>query len=111
MKDFLEVMGISFGWFDWFERLVGGAPLPSIAVAICVVFAGIGTVLLNNYTAKSSITTVMNGLILFVGALVGNLLLRGIELPLDPERQAPIVFAMAGMIPAALLMLAINKPQ
>jgi hypothetical protein len=111
MMDFLEMWGISFGWLDWFERLLGGTPLPSMAVAICAVFAGIGTALLSNYTAKSSVTTLMNALFLFVGALIGNLLLRGITLPLDPERQAPILFAMAGMVPAALLMLAINKPQ
>jgi hypothetical protein len=111
MIDFLEWLGISFSWLDWFERLIGGAPLPSMAVAICAVFAGIGTALLGNFTAKSTVTTLINALFLFVGALIGNLLLRGIHLPLDPDRQAPILFAMAGMVPAALLMLVINKPQ
>jgi H+/Cl- antiporter ClcA len=111
MISFLEYLGVSFAWVDWIERLIGGTPLPPMALWICVVFAAIGTALLTMYTAKTAVSTAMNAAAMFVGALIGNLLLRGIHLPLDPERQAPIVFAMAGMIPAALIMLALNKPQ
>jgi H+/Cl- antiporter ClcA len=111
MMRFLEEMGMSFAWIEWVQSLIGGAPLPPMALWICIIFALIGTALLSNYTAKSVVTTAMNTAAMFIGALIGNLMLRGIHLPLDPERQAPVVFALAGMIPAALLMLAVNKPQ
>jgi H+/Cl- antiporter ClcA len=111
MIRFLEYLGVNFSWVDWVERMIGGTPLPPMALWICIIFSAIGTALLSNYTAKSSVTTAMNATSMFIGALIGNLLLRGIHLPLDPERQAPVVFALAGMIPVALLMLAINKPQ
>ncbi len=88
-------------------RIFGfGIDLPSTAVCVSVILAGVGAVILNNFTGNIGFATVpMNYLALLAGALVSNWMFAGIDFPFDPRLQAPLIFAIVGMSIMGLSMM------
>jgi hypothetical protein len=83
-----------------------GMDLPSTAISISIILAGVGAVILNNFTGAIGFATMpMNYLALLTGALAGNWLFAGVHLPLDPRLAEPLLFAIAGMSIMGLSMM------
>lgn len=86
--------------------------LPSTTFSIAVIFSGAGLAILNRFTGNVGyITLPINYFALLFGALLANWCLRDIRTPFEPTLQAPIVFAIAGMTVAALVMMLVLRKQ
>jgi hypothetical protein len=100
-------------WFWWLPDLSPWAYLPSQTVAISAVFAGAGTAILSKYTIDlGHLSIPVKYGTLFFAALLANWLLSDIHLPIDPNLQAPIIYAFIGITVASLgLMILLRREK
>jgi hypothetical protein len=90
----------AFGpWWDTVD-------LPSTTVPMALVCAVVGAFVLSMYTRwLGPATAVINGLALFAGAYLANVVGIGLNLPFERFYVAPILLSFAGMSVTALLVL------
>lgn len=82
------------------------------AVPVTGVFAAFGCLLLNAYTRSlGALATPLNFTVLFLGGLFGNLIMSGVRIPFRSEFHGPVVFALAGMILAAISLMAVVRSE
>jgi hypothetical protein len=89
--------------------------LPSTTVPVALVCAVVGAAVLSMYTRwLGPATIVINGLVLFAGAYLANVVGIGLNLPFERFYAAPILLSFAGMSVIGLLMLLVlakNRDQ
>lgn len=106
MIDFLSNLSISASWLHWLPASIGISGLPDAGLALSALFSGAGALILGKFTGHVGfITMPLNYCVLLVGAVVSNWALREVRLPIDPNLQTPMVFTLAGMTAAALMMM------
>ena len=100
-------------WFGWLPDLSPWAYLPSQTIAISAVFAGAGAAILSKFTADlGHLSVPVKYGTLFVAALLANWLLAPVDLPLDANLQAPIIYAFVGITLASLgLMILLRRER
>jgi hypothetical protein len=111
MLEFLQNLTGSLSFLSWLPSL----PEMNVsdgAVSISAAISGAGTVVLGKFTSNIGYLTMpINYCALFIGAVMANWLLSGIHLPVDPDFQAPMIFAVAGMMITALSMMMFVKEE
>jgi hypothetical protein len=111
MLDFLQGLTGNLTFLSWLP----GLPDLSVsdgAVSISAAISGAGTVILGKFTSNIGYLTMpVNYCALFIGAVIANWLLSGVHLPVDPDFQAPMIFAVAGMMITALSMMMLVKEE
>jgi hypothetical protein len=99
-------------WFWWLPDLSPWAYLPSQTVAVSAVFAGAGTAILSKYTVDlGHLSVPIKYGTLFIAALLANWLLSDLQLPLDNQLQAPIVYAFVGITIASLGLMILLRQE
>ena len=84
----------------------GGGSLAENALPLALLFSAIGALILTRFTGTlGSLTYPLNFSALFVGAMVSNWLMRGLQLQIDAQIQRPLLASLVGMIVAALIMV------
>ena len=111
MFDFLNGFTSHMSFLNWLPSLHGWS-MPADVLSISAVFSGAGTVVLSKFTSNVGfITMPINYCALFGGALASNWLLSGVHLPIDPDFQAPMVFAVGGMMVMALSLMMLMREE
>ena len=73
---------------------------------LSTVFAGLGALVLGKFTgAIGGLTLPLNYSVLFIGAYLSNMLLHGLDLPIDRAVQQPMLISMIGMLAGAFFMM------
>jgi len=112
VADLIDVLGSSSNWLYIVHAWLDMFGLPSTTLSIAVIFSGAGLAILNRFTGDVGyITLPVNYVALLFGSLFANSCLRGIRTPFEPTLQAPIIFAIAGMTVASLIMMFILRRQ
>jgi hypothetical protein len=107
VEEFLRNLGSGGIWLGWLPNLGHFLSLPPEAFSVSAVYAALGAVILGKFTAKvGAMTLPLNYAALLAGALIANWALSGVHLPVGNDLQAPIIFAIVGMTPAAVMMMA-----
>ncbi|MFO1132459.1 MAG: hypothetical protein U1E16_10690 [Hyphomicrobiales bacterium] len=89
---------------DWWN----GPVLAPSAVPVAMFCAICGAMVLSLFTRGFGFgIIVFNTAVLFLGAYGANVLMAGLDLPLDYYFMRPVVISFAGMLVTALLVLAI----
>jgi hypothetical protein len=79
-----------------------------MAFFVSAVFSGAGALILGKFSASiGTLTLPINYIGLLIGAVMANSILAGVSVPLAGDLQAPVVFALTGMAPAGLLLMAL----
>lgn len=80
--------------------------LPPESVSMSSLFSGAGAMILGKFTGGvGSLTLPLNYSAMFIGAVVANWLLGGIQLPMDQQLQQPMLITLAGMLIGAFSMM------
>ena len=84
----------------------GGGSLAENALPLALLFSAIGALILTRFPGTlGSLTYPLNFSALFVGAMISNWLMRGLQLQIDAQIQRPLLASLVGMIVAALIMV------
>ena len=111
MFDFLSGLTGSISFLGWLPGM-SWLELPREVYSISAVFSGAGAVIFSKFTSNVGfITMPINYCVLFFGALMSNWLFAGANLPIDPDFQAPMVYAVGGMMIMALSLMMFLKEQ
>ncbi len=80
--------------------------LPPESVSMASLFSGAGAMILGKFTGGvGSLTLPLNYSAMFIGAIVANWLLGGIQLPMDQQLQQPMLITLGGMLLGAFAMM------
>ena len=110
MEDLLSIFGSGGIWLSWVPGFGHAGDLPSGTLLVSIIFAGVGALILSKFTCDlGALTLPVNYISLLVGALLANWGLGRIHLPFAGDFQRPIIFALAGMTIAGLVMMAILR--
>jgi hypothetical protein len=89
-----------------FSDLFSTGVLPPESVSMSSLFSGAGAVILGKFTGGvGGLTMPLNYSAMFIGAIVANWFLGGIDLPMDQELQQPMLITLGGMLIGAFAML------
>ena len=81
-------------------------PVPETALPWATTFSGFGAVILGKFTGTfGGLTLPLNFSALFIGAIMSNWLLKGLDLPIDRVIQQPMLISMLGMLVGAICMI------
>ena len=86
----------------------GGAQesVPVDSLPITYLATVLGALVLCRFTGRvGSLTMPLNCSALFIGALLSNWALGGLDLPMDHELQQPLFITMLGMLAGAFVMM------
>jgi hypothetical protein len=86
----------------------GGAQdsLPVDSLPITYLATVLGALVLCRFTGRiGSLTMPLNCSALFIGALLSNWALGGLDLPMDHQLQQPLLISMLGMVAGAFVMM------
>ena len=111
MLNFFDGLTGHMSFLDWLPSLPDwGAGNDALSIsAIC---SGAGAVILTKFTSNIGFVTMpINYCALFFGAMMSNWLFSGVDIPVDPDFQAPMVLAVAGMIVTALSLMMFMKEE
>ncbi|MCX7348511.1 MAG: hypothetical protein NTZ54_02980 [Alphaproteobacteria bacterium] len=82
------------------------ARLPATLVPVALVCAVLGAVILTLFTKRMGLGILLiSTAVLFIGAVLANLLTSGIHIPLDRYYVRPMVISCMGMAVSSVLML------
>jgi hypothetical protein len=88
---------------DDFFVAVGLQQNEFVVAALCAL---IGAFIMSRFTMSlGTLTYPVNFCVLLAGAVIANLLMKNVEMPLDYSLQRPLIVSMAGMAVAALISL------
>lgn len=91
---------------DLFSSTPDLGSVPEQALPWSSVFSGVGAVILGKFTGSlGSLTLPLNYSALFIGAIMSNWLLKGLDLPIDRAVQQPMLVTMIGMLVGAVAMI------
>ena len=111
MLDFFQGLTGHISFLGWLPGLPDWG-IGDEAFSISAVFSGAGAVVLTKFTSNIGFVTMpINYCALFVGAVTSNWLFSGVHLPVDPDFQAPMIFAVAGMMVTALSLMMFMKEE
>lgn len=80
--------------------------IPSDQLPLPYLCSGLGAPILGKFTGSlGAITMPLNYSALFIGAMLSNSLLHGIDLPVDHALLQPLLVSMAGMLVGAFCMM------
>jgi hypothetical protein len=80
--------------------------LPPESVSMSSLFSGAGAVILGKFTGGvGSLTLPLNYSAMFIGAVVANWFLGGIDLPVEQQIQQPMLITLGGMLLGAFAMM------
>ena len=89
-----------------FADLFNTSVLPPESVSMSSLFSGAGAVILGKFTGSvGGLTMPLNYSAMFIGAIVANWFLGGIDLPMDQKLQQPMLITLGGMLIGAFAML------
>lgn len=89
-----------------FADLFNTGVLPPESVSMSSLFSGAGAVILGKFTGSvGGLTMPLNYSAMFIGAIVANWFLGGIDLPMDQKLQQPMLITLGGMLIGAFAML------
>ena len=103
MQELLYVISDIFGFFEHLKDVDAISPdlVPLIAV-----FSGVAALILTRFTGTlGSLTLLINGSALFIGAMFTNWLLQHVKLPVHSPIEGPLFMSIIGMILASAPML------
>ena len=84
----------------------GQASLPPESLPLSYICSGLGAIVLGKFTGSiGAITMPLNTAALFIGVILANWLLGGIDLPMDHQLQQPLLVTLIGMMLAAFAMM------
>lgn len=80
--------------------------MPADSLPLSAVSCGLGALILSKFTGNLGLLTIpVNYSALFIGAVVSNWLLHGLDLPIDKLTAQPLLVNLVGMTIAALAMM------
>ena len=72
----------------------------------CVIFSVIGAIILSRFTGSfGNVTYPLNFAVLFLGAVITNSALRGIDIPVLQHQHQVLMFTVAGMLETSFTFL------
>mgnify|MGYP001767435888 CR=1 FL=1 len=78
---------------------------PTDVIIAAISAAGAGAILTRFTHSLGLITYLLNVLALATGALIANMLMAGVDLPIEAAFERPILLSLAGITVASVLML------
>jgi hypothetical protein len=82
------------------------AGVPAETLPLSYICSGLGAVILGKFTGTiGSITLPLNYSALFIGAILANWALGGVDLPIDHRLHEPLFFSIVGMLVGAFAMM------
>ncbi len=82
------------------------------ALAVCLVFSGVGAAILAKFTGKiGEITIPLGFAVLFIGSFLANWLLGGINIPVMVRQQELLVYTILGMSFSSFTLLWFTGPE
>ncbi|MFT3988400.1 hypothetical protein [Aestuariivirga sp.] len=85
--------------------------LPAESLPIPYICAILGGLILSRFTGSlGNVTLPFNISAMFIGSMLSNWLLQGVQLPLDPGLQRPLFVTLLGMtVVSVIVMLFVQK--
>src|SRR5947207_1381606 len=100
----LEDVVSSIATFNPMGGVHDNLPVDSLPITYLVIV--LGALVLCRFTGRvGALTMPLNCSVLFIGAVLSNWLLGGLDLPMDHQLQQPLLISMIGMVAGACVMM------
>ena len=91
---------------DFFSFVPNAGHMPEHVLPLAILFSLFGALILGRFTGTlGSLTLPLNFSALFIGAILSNWVMRGIEMQIDAQIHRPLFGSLIGMLIASMIML------